>query len=75
MPAKIEPQMATLAPSLPSGGEWITETKRDGRRLRARIERGEVRLFTRGGHNWAAKFPTQVGEFEALPISTARSSC
>ncbi|WP_412760713.1 DNA ligase D [Paraburkholderia tropica] len=71
LPAKIEPQLATLAPSLPIGGDWITETKLDGYRLLARIEGGEVRLLTRGGHNWAAKFPTLVGELEALEVSTA----
>ncbi|SEK14026.1 bifunctional non-homologous end joining protein LigD [Paraburkholderia tropica] len=71
LPAKIEPQLATLAPSLPVGGDWITETKLDGYRLLARIEEGEVCLFTRSGHNWAAKFPTLVGELEALEVSTA----
>ncbi|WP_410866306.1 DNA ligase D [Paraburkholderia sp. SIMBA_027] len=71
LPAKMEPQLATLAPSLPVGGDWITETKLDGYRLLARIEGGEVRLLTRSGHNWAAKFPTLVGELEALEVSTA----
>ncbi|CAG9207530.1 3'-phosphoesterase / DNA ligase D / DNA repair polymerase [Paraburkholderia tropica] len=71
LPEKIEPQLATLAPSLPGGGDWITETKLDGYRLLARIEWGEVHLFTRGGHNWAARFPTLVSELEALPVSTA----
>lgn len=71
LPATIEPQLATLAPSLPVGGDWITETKLDGYRLLARIEGGEVCLLKCSGHNWAAKFPTLVGELEALEVSTA----
>ncbi|MEX3943838.1 DNA ligase D [Paraburkholderia sp. BR10937] len=71
LPAKLEPQLATLAPSLPTGGDWVTETKLDGYRLLARINRGDVRLFTRGGHDWAAKFPALVDELKALPVSSA----
>ncbi len=69
-PAKLEPQLATLATSLPTSGDWITETKLDGYRLLARIDKGRVRLFTRAGHDWTAKFPGLVTPLGELPLST-----
>jgi bifunctional non-homologous end joining protein LigD len=71
VPAKLEPQLATLASSLPTAGDWITETKLDGYRLLARIEKGDVRLLTRGGHDWAARFPVLVDELKALALPGA----
>lgn len=71
LPAKLEPQLATLAPALPSGGDWITETKFDGYRLLARIDNGDVQLFTRGGHDWAARFPVLVKELKRLTVQQA----
>jgi bifunctional non-homologous end joining protein LigD len=68
-PAKLEPQLATLATSLPTSGDWITETKLDGYRLLARIDKGRVRLFTRAGHDWTAKFPGLVTPLGELPLS------
>jgi bifunctional non-homologous end joining protein LigD len=38
LPAKLEPQLATLAASLPAGGHWIVESKLDGYRLLARVD-------------------------------------
>ncbi|WP_321817800.1 MULTISPECIES: DNA ligase D [unclassified Paraburkholderia] len=71
LPATLEPQLATLASSLPTGGDWIIETKLDGYRLLARVEDGSVRLFTRGGHDWAARFPSLVDELKALALPGA----
>ncbi|WP_322044066.1 DNA ligase D [Paraburkholderia sp. J67] len=71
MPQKFEPQLATLAPSLPPSGDWITEAKLDGYRLLARVEKGRVRLVTRGGNDWTAKFPALAQEVEALAIKSA----
>ena len=69
LPAKLEPQLATLATALPTSGEWITETKFDGYRLLARVDKGRVRLFTRNGHDWTAKFPTLAFEVGRLPLA------
>lgn len=55
LPAKIGPQLATLSTGVPAKGEWSYEIKFDGYRIMARIDAGEVRLITRGGHDWAAK--------------------
>ncbi|WP_408734467.1 hypothetical protein [Paraburkholderia bannensis] len=49
----------------------MIETKLDGYRLLARIEKGHVRHFTRGGHDWAARFPVLVDELKALALPGA----
>jgi bifunctional non-homologous end joining protein LigD len=70
LPAKLEPQRATLASSLPSGGDWITETKLDGYRILARIDNGHVRLFTSGGHDWTKKLANLAAEVGSLSVSS-----
>jgi bifunctional non-homologous end joining protein LigD len=71
LPAKLSPQKATLAPSLPTSGEWITETKLDGYRMLARLEKGRSRLFTSGGHDWTEKLASLAVEVENLPVFNA----
>ncbi|MEZ2299952.1 DNA ligase D [Variovorax sp. RCC_210] len=71
LPARIEPQLATLAAGIPSSGEWLYEIKFDGYRLMARIEKGKAALLTRGGHDWAAKMPGLVVELSALGLNSA----
>jgi bifunctional non-homologous end joining protein LigD len=71
LPARFEPQLATLSSALPTTGDWITETKLDGYRLLARIDRKRVKLFTRNGHDWTAKFPTLQAEIRKLAVSSA----
>ena len=70
LPARLEPQLATLAATPPSG-EWIVETKFDGYRLMARIDKGKARLVTRGGHDWTTKMPELAADIEALGIASA----
>lgn len=71
LPTKLEPQLATLAASLPKGGDWIVETKFDGYRLLTRVENGRARLFTRGGHDWTSKLKSLAAELEKLNLSSA----
>lgn len=71
LPETIKPQLATLAAGIPSVGEWLYEIKFDGYRLMARIEKGQVRLITRGGHDWAEKMPGLVAELAELGLSSA----
>lgn len=71
LPAKLGPQLATLATSLPKGDDWIVETKFDGYRMMARIDKGRVRLFTRGGHDWTNKLKSLAAEVEKLGITSA----
>ena len=44
----------------PSGPLWVHEVKHDGFRLIVCRSGPVVRCFTRGGHNWADRFPTIV---------------
>ena len=53
----IEPCRPTKAARPPSGPEWVHEIKHDGFRLMVRREGARVRCFTRGGHDWADRFP------------------
>lgn len=70
MPAKLEPQLATLASSVPEG-EWIIETKFDGYRILARIEDDEVRLFTRNGNDWTDKLQGVADAIADLGVTRA----
>jgi bifunctional non-homologous end joining protein LigD len=70
LPAKLEPQKATLASSLPTSGDWITETKLDGYRMLARVDKGRVQLITSGGHDWTRKLGSLAAEVEKLPVSS-----
>jgi bifunctional non-homologous end joining protein LigD len=70
LPAKLEPQLATLV-AAPPGGDWIVETKFDGYRLMARVDGGRARLITRGGHDWTAKMKALAAAIESLGIDSA----
>ena len=71
MPEMVTPQLATLVNDAPDGPEWVHEIKYDGYRLLARIDDGEVRLLTRNGLDWTAKFPALAGSLAKLPVTSA----
>ena len=72
MPDFVEPSLATLVSKAPSGERWLHEIKFDGYRLQARIEAGRVKLLTRSGLDWTAKFGKDLAAaFKALPVATA----
>jgi len=71
LPSFIEPQLASLAAAPPTGDAWLHEIKFDGYRLLARIDGGRVRLKTRSGLDWTAKFPSVQKALEKLPVVTA----
>jgi len=66
-PAFIDPQLATLVEYPPSSAGWVHEIKLDGYRLQIRVENGHVRLLTRSGLDWTAKFPEVAAAAEPLP--------
>lgn len=70
LPETLKPQLATLVDSPPEG-DWLYEIKFDGYRILARIDEGEVRLFTRNGHDWTAKMPRQVAALKKLKLRSA----
>ena len=72
LPSFVEPSLATLVSKAPAGSRWLHEIKFDGYRLQARIEAGRVKLLTRSGLDWTAKFGKEIAAaFKALPVGTA----
>lgn len=71
LPDSIAPQLATQAAALPGDAGWRYEIKFDGYRLLARIEDGEVRLITRSGLDWTARFPALAAAFARLDVDAA----
>ena len=67
----IEPQLCKLATNAPSGAQWAHEIKLDGYRMAARIEGGRVKLLTRSGLDWTAKYPATAAAFAELKVTTA----
>jgi ATP-dependent DNA ligase len=71
LPRWIEPQLCKLATKAPSGAQWAHEIKLDGYRMAARIENGWVKLLTRSGLDWTAKYPATAAAFAKLKVTTA----
>ena len=71
MPESMKPQLAALSDKAPEGDEWLHEIKYDGYRLLARIADGTVRLITRGGLDWTAKFSELAHSLGELPLDSA----
>lgn len=70
LPEVLKPELATLVEKAPEG-EWSYEIKFDGYRIMARIDHGEVKLFTRNGHDWTHKLPKQAEALAALQLESA----
>jgi bifunctional non-homologous end joining protein LigD len=71
MPAEPRPLLAYAAVSAPDSDDWLHEIKYDGYRLLAEIRDHQVRLTTRGGLDWTAKFPALAKRLSALPVESA----
>jgi bifunctional non-homologous end joining protein LigD len=69
-PGFIGPCLPTPAEHPPAGPGWIHEIKHDGFRLMVRRDVTRVRLFTRNGIDWSARFPLIV---QAVATLRARS--
>lgn len=67
LPEHFTPQLATLVDRAPEG-DWQYEIKFDGYRMLTRIREGEVRLFTRNGHDWTERLPHQAKALQALKL-------
>lgn len=71
LPKTVEPQLATLAETPPEGDAWGHEIKLDGYRMLCYCEGGKVRLMSRNGLDWSAKFPALIAELARLPVESA----
>jgi bifunctional non-homologous end joining protein LigD len=69
-PARIDPCLALLAARPPEGENWSYEIKWDGWRLFIHKTGDEIRLITRGGHDWTSKFPAIAEAASALPVGS-----
>jgi bifunctional non-homologous end joining protein LigD len=53
----IAPCFPTRAARPPAGPDWVHEIKHDGYRLQVCRDGDTVRLFTRRGYDWSARYP------------------
>src|SRR3974390_72225 len=69
----IKPCMPTISRTVPIGPGWAYEIKHDGFRFLAVRQGKRVRVFSRGGHDWAKQLPTIVEAMQAVSVrSVAR---
>ena len=66
----IEPCLPRPAKEPPAGPGWIHEIKHDGFRILARRDTRGVRLFTRNGYDFTARFPKIIDAVASLPVSS-----
>jgi len=71
LPARLEPELATLVDEAPGGSDWLHEIKFDGYRALCRIDAGKARLFTRRGNDWTAAFGSIAAAAVRLPVRSA----
>jgi bifunctional non-homologous end joining protein LigD len=79
LPASLKPQLATLVDAAPPGDAWAYEIKFDGYRVLMRIDahadahasNQSVRIFTRAGNDWTAKFSKHVKALADVALDTA----
>jgi bifunctional non-homologous end joining protein LigD len=53
----LEFALPVKAPKVPAGPNWLHEIKHDGYRMMVIREQKSVRLITKGGLDWAKRFP------------------
>jgi ATP-dependent DNA ligase len=66
--------LPTKSDKVPTGCDWIHEIKYDGYRMMLIREQDRVRLVSRGGYDWADRFPLIVSAALKLPDAPARAS-
>jgi bifunctional non-homologous end joining protein LigD len=64
----IEPCLPSLADRPPSGSNWVHEVKHDGFRFFACRDAAGIRLLTRNGNDFTARYRLIVEAVEALPV-------
>jgi ATP-dependent DNA ligase len=74
-PGFIEPCLPTKALKVPAGSRWLFEIKHDGYRMIARKREGRVRLYTRRGFDWTAKYPHLVDALMRLKTKSIVMDC
>jgi bifunctional non-homologous end joining protein LigD len=67
MPGFIDPQLATLSDTTPSGPKWVHEVKFDGYRVQVHVESRSITVYTRRGEDWTKRFPHIAKAARHLP--------
>jgi bifunctional non-homologous end joining protein LigD len=70
-PEFIPPQLAQLVDKPPDGDEWIHEIKFDGYRIQVQIRNGKVKMRTRKGLDWSAKYRSLASKLAELKVENA----
>jgi bifunctional non-homologous end joining protein LigD len=64
----LQPCFPRPAKEPPAGPGWLHEIKHDGFRILARREGGRLRLFTRHGTDFTARYPKIAAALASLPV-------
>jgi bifunctional non-homologous end joining protein LigD len=67
----IEPCRPKLATKVPVGPLWQFQIKQDGYRVQCHVLDGQVRIYTKNGHDWTERFPGIVASVQDLPTRSA----
>ncbi|HZK16713.1 MAG TPA: DNA ligase D [Anaerolineaceae bacterium] len=60
-----KPMLAKLVSKPPTGAGWRHEIKYDGYRLLVYLEGSQIRMITRGGHDWTDRFADLAADFKS----------
>ena len=71
LPDFIPPELATLVDKAPDSDKWLHEIKFDGYRTAAHLRFGRVRMLTRKGLDWTARFQPIAKALAELPALSA----
>ena len=70
-PEFIPPQLAQLVTKAPNGKDWVHEVKFDGYRIQAHLNQGKVKLYTRKGLDWTAKYQGLAKALKKIKVDDA----
>lgn len=71
IPSFRAPQLATLERKVPAGDSWLFEMKYDGYRAQVGLAGDQVRIYSRGGHDWTRQFGFVAPALSQLTGGTA----
>jgi bifunctional non-homologous end joining protein LigD len=70
-PGFIAPALASKIDKVPSGDRWLHEIKFDGYRVQPHIANGDIKVFTRRGHDWTKRFRKIAGDLYLINANSA----